>query len=80
MMHSILERMKDYHINIFYSDEDNGYIADIPDLKHCSAFGTTQEEALKEALKAKEAWLETARSRNKPIPRPQYRPAIYQVA
>jgi predicted RNase H-like HicB family nuclease len=40
----------------------------------------TQEEALKEALKAKEAWLETARSRNKPIPRPQYRPAIYQVA
>ncbi len=71
--------MKDYHLNIFYSDEDNGYIADIPDLKHCSAFGTTQEEALAEALKAKEAWLKTARSRNKPIPRPQYRPAIYQV-
>jgi len=30
--------MKDYHINIFYSDEDEGYIADIPDLIHCSAF------------------------------------------
>jgi len=30
--------MKDYHINI-YSDEDGGYIADIPDLKFCSAFG-----------------------------------------
>ena len=29
--------MKDYHINIFYSDEDEGYIADIPDLIHCSA-------------------------------------------
>ena len=30
--------MKDYHINIFYSEEDEGYIADIPDLKYCSAF------------------------------------------
>ena len=33
--------MKDYHINIFYSDEDEGYIADIPDLKSCSAFGNS---------------------------------------
>ncbi len=65
--------MKDYHINIFYSDEDNGYIADIP-AKTCSAFGATQEEALQETLKAKEAWLKAALSRNKPIPRPQYRP------
>ena len=31
--------MNDYHINIFYSAEDEGYIADIPDLRHCSAFG-----------------------------------------
>lgn len=31
--------MKDYHINIFYSEEDGGYIADVPDLKVCSAFG-----------------------------------------
>jgi len=47
--------MKDYHINVFYSDDDEGYIADIPDLKHCSAFGKTPEEALNEVLKAKEA-------------------------
>jgi predicted RNase H-like HicB family nuclease len=44
--------MKDYHINIFYSDDDEGYIADIPDLKHCSAFGETPEEALQEVLLA----------------------------
>ena len=31
--------MKDYHINVFHSEEDGGYIADIPDLKFCSAFG-----------------------------------------
>jgi hypothetical protein len=39
-----MNKVKDYHINIFYSDEDEGYIADIPDLKFCSAFGYTQEE------------------------------------
>ena len=39
--------MEDYHINIFYSDEDEGYIADIPDLEACSAFGNTAEDALR---------------------------------
>lgn len=72
--------MKDYHINVFYSEEDEGYIADIPDLTHCSAFGDTPEEAVQEVLKAKEAWLEAARAEGKPIPSPRYRPLIYQVA
>jgi len=72
--------MKDYHINIFYSEEDNSYIADIPDLKHCSAFGETPEEALKEVLIAKAAWLETAVAESKPIPLPRYKPIIYQAA
>ena len=72
--------MSDYHINVFYSEEDGGYIADIPDLKSCSAFGTTPEEALHEVLVAKDAWLETARKHRKPIPKPRYRPAIYAVA
>jgi len=72
--------MKDYHINIFFSDEDGGYIADIPDLQHCPAFGDTPEQALSEALTAKEAWLEAARAEGKSIPEPRYRPAIYQLA
>ncbi|MBI2471251.1 MAG: type II toxin-antitoxin system HicB family antitoxin [Planctomycetes bacterium] len=72
--------MKDYHINIFYSEEDEGYIADVPDLKHCSAFGETQEEALQEVLKAKEAWLEAAHATGKEIPNPHYHPLIYQNA
>ena len=70
--------MKDYHINIFHSQEDDGYIADIPDLRYCSAFGTTPAEALVELEKAKVAWIETARTEGKPIPKPRYRPAIYQ--
>ncbi len=72
--------MKDYHINIFYSKEDGGYIADVPDLKHCSAFGATPKEALQEVIKAKEAWLKAAKAHKKPIPPPRYRPVIYQVA
>jgi len=71
--------MKDYHINIFYNDEDGGYIADIPDLEYCSAFGETPEEALTQALIAKKVWLEAAKAEGKSIPKPRYRPAIYQL-
>jgi predicted RNase H-like HicB family nuclease len=72
--------MSDYHINIFYSDEDGGYIADIPDLDSCSAFGRTPEEALAQVERAKTAWLEAAKHEGKPVPDPRYRPIIYQVA
>ncbi len=71
--------MKDYHINIFYSNQDEGYIADIPDLKYCSAVGETPESALQELQIAKTAWLEAATTAGKPIPEPKYRPAIYQL-
>jgi predicted RNase H-like HicB family nuclease len=70
--------MKDYHIDIFYSEEDEGYIANIPDLRFCSAFGDTPEEALKEVLIAKSLWLEVAVAEGKPIPEPKYKPLIYQ--
>ena len=71
--------MSDYHINIFYSDEDGGYIADVPDLESCSAFGKSAEEALAQVELAKEAWLAAAREAGKPVPPPRYRPAIYQL-
>ena len=64
--------MSDYHINIFCSDEDGGYIADIPDLRVCSAFGASPAEALAQLELAKAAWLETARAEAKPIPAPRY--------
>ena len=71
--------MEHYHINIFYSAADGGYIADIPDLEACSAFGETPAEALAEVEAAKKAWLEAARAEGKQIPQPRYRPAIYQT-
>jgi predicted RNase H-like HicB family nuclease len=66
----------DYHINVFYSDEDGGYIADIPDLDACSAFGRTPEEAVAEVIRAKDAWLAAARDHGRSIPEPRYRPAV----
>jgi predicted RNase H-like HicB family nuclease len=71
--------MSDYHINIFYSEEDEAYIADVPDLKYCSAHGDTPEEALREVLIAKSEWLASARENEREIPQPRYRPAIYQL-
>ncbi|PYQ30713.1 MAG: type II toxin-antitoxin system HicB family antitoxin [Acidobacteria bacterium] len=62
--------MSDYHIHIFYSEEDGGYIADIPELDACSAFGASAEEALAEVQRAKAAWLITAREAGRPIPEP----------
>lgn len=69
----------DYHINIFYSDADAGYIAEIPDLQMCSAFGRTPKEALAELEIAKSAWLETARAEGMPIPVPRYKPVAQPV-
>ena len=71
--------MSDYHINVFYSAEDGCYVADIPDLQSCSAFGLTPEEALREVLIAKEAWLETCRAKGLSVPEPRDRPAIYAI-
>lgn len=66
-----------YHINLFWSAEDGCWIADVPDLRPCSAHGETRAEALSHVHDAIEGWLETARARNLPIPEPRYRPAIY---
>ena len=72
--------MTNYHINIFYGKPDGVYIAGIPELDACSAFHESPEEALREVQIANDAWLKAAKKERKPIPRPKYRPAIYQAA
>jgi predicted RNase H-like HicB family nuclease len=59
-----------YAIEIFYSEEDQGYIALVPELPGCSAFGKTEEEALKEAKIALSLWLDTAMNEGRQIPEP----------
>jgi predicted RNase H-like HicB family nuclease len=71
--------MNGYRVNLFYSDEDGGYIADIPDLEACSALGESPQEALREVATARDAWVEAAKAEGKPVPPPRYRPTIYQV-
>jgi excisionase family DNA binding protein len=70
--------MKDYHIVIFYSEEDGCYIADIPDLEMCSASGASPEEALREVLVARDLWLQTAQEEGVALPVPTYQPELYQ--
>ncbi len=71
--------MKDYYISIFYSEEDEAYVADIPDLQYCSALGRNPEEALREVLIAKNAWLDTAKANGKPIPPARFKPVHYET-
>ena len=66
--------MNRYSINVFWSEEDGVWIADAPDLKSCSAFGATPEEAVAELRAAMDAWLEAARKRGLPIPQARYQP------
>jgi predicted RNase H-like HicB family nuclease len=62
-----------YHIKLFWSEPDNAWVADVPDLQSCSAFGDTPAEALAEIEQAIEAWLAVAREDGLPIPEPRYR-------
>ena len=71
--------MKDYHINIFFPEEDACHVADIPDLPFCSGLGDSPEEALANVEEAKRLWFEEAAATGKDIPMPSYRPVIYRV-
>lgn len=66
-----------YHINLFWSDEDSCWIADVPDLRPCSAHGDTPEEAVTNVSDAIAGWLAVARDGGFVVPAPRYRPAIY---
>jgi predicted RNase H-like HicB family nuclease len=66
-----------YHINLFWSSEDDCWIADVPDLKPCSAHGDSPHEAIANIQNAIEGWLESAAAGGLAIPEPRYRPAIY---
>lgn len=62
-----------YEIDIFWSDEDEAFIADVPDLRYCSAWGETYEDALREVRVAIELHLDTLREDGRPIPTPERR-------
>ena len=61
-----------YHINVFWSEPDDSWVADVPDLRSCSAFGDTPAAALAEVENAMAAWLAVAQEDGLPIPEPRY--------
>ena len=69
-----------YAIEIFYSAEDEGFVAIVPELPGCSAFGETEERALQEVKIAIQLWLEAARDIGKAIPIPQKRSLMASFA
>ena len=66
-----------YEIIIYWSNEDQSYIAEVPELKGCMAHGNSYEMALKNATAAIEHWIETAREFNDPIPEPLGRKLMF---
>lgn len=65
-----MKKTPKYPLEVFWSDDDGGYIAIAPDLPGCSAWGETEAEALAEIHHAIDAWLEAAKSAGNPIPLP----------
>jgi predicted RNase H-like HicB family nuclease len=66
-----------YHINVFWYPDDGCWIADVPDLRPCSALGATPERAVAELRQAIILWLEAAKAAGQSIPEPRYCPALY---
>lgn len=59
-----------YLIRTFWSEEDQCYIAEVPELKGCSGLGKTPEKAIREARRSMENWLRVAKQEGLPIPTP----------
>ena len=69
--------MHRYEILIYWSDEDQVFIAEVPELPGCMAHGETQEEALEKAKEAMSLWIETANEHGDPVPEPKGRRLFY---
>jgi predicted RNase H-like HicB family nuclease len=63
--------MDRYEIIIFWSDEDQAFVADVPELPGCMAHGCTHEEAMANAKTVMQLWIDTAREFGDPVPEPR---------
>jgi predicted RNase H-like HicB family nuclease len=65
--------MSKYEVIIYWSDEDNAFVAEVPELAGCMADGATYQEALASAEVVIQEWIETARELGRTIPEPKGR-------
>ncbi len=66
-----------YEIIIFWSDDDDAFVADVPELPGCMAHGSSHSEALVHAEQAVQLWLETAHELGRAVPQPKGRRLVY---
>jgi len=69
--------MHKYEIIIYWSSDDDSFVADVPELPGCMAHGKTQDEALVKAKEAIQLWIDTAKEFGDPIPEPKGRRLIF---
>jgi predicted RNase H-like HicB family nuclease len=69
--------MQRYEIIIYWSDEDQVFVAEAPELPGCMAHGTTEESALQNVKEAMQLWIDTAQDYGDPIPEPKGRRLMY---
>ncbi|MCD6594785.1 type II toxin-antitoxin system HicB family antitoxin [bacterium] len=69
--------MEKYETIIYWSDKDQAFVADVPELPGCMAHGNTREEALININEAIKLWLDTAKEFGDPIPEPLGRRLIF---
>jgi len=69
--------MTKYEVIIYWSKEDDAYIAEVPQLAGCAAHGDSQEEALRNAQDAISLWVETAKEFGDSIPEPVGRRLVF---
>ncbi len=65
--------MHRYEVIIYWSDDDDAFIAEVPELPGCSAHGHTPDRALANSQEAIALWLDTAKEFGRPVPEPQGR-------
>jgi len=66
-----------YEVIIYWSEEDEAFIAEVPELPGCAAHGATQEESLANARDAILLWIDTAKEFGDPVPEPKGRRLIF---
>jgi len=65
--------MNKYEVIVYWSDEDQAFVAEVPELPGCAAHGPTQEAALASTQEAIRLWIDTAKGFGDPIPAPKGR-------
>ena len=71
-----LREQNGYPIEVFWSDEDKGFIAIAPDLPGASAWGKTETEAIKELHTVIDLWIKAAKKAGNPVPKPSDRAGV----